>query len=636
MTKRKAIFSSLTLVVFLTTILTFNMNITSVKAPEVPLVYIDPPQILDLPVSTTFKIMVKIANVTNLYGFDIQLKWDKTILSYVNHTVKVPRDTYPDGVLYKPYWELANIVDENNSIPGAEPGAMAWFGYASASPASSFNGSGIAVEMFLHVKSVGSCWIEIVSSALSDKSGFPISHNKQNAYFSNPPPPTKVKILISPKSIVDATITPCNNISIDVKVFNVIELFTFEFWINYNTLILDVNSVQTYEPFTITDIEISEDLGKIRINATVGPIPTGNTGDLTLATVKFHVTDVGESILDLNNVLLVDKYERTIPTYEPEDGYFNNQLISRMFISPPELIAPNMKPSDIFTIEVKIENVIDMYDYEYKLSYDTTVLTCLGATVIPPDNQTEFTMEMDINDTKGLIWVKVQYYSPANPISIYTAKTVTIITFMVQSYGQTVLDLHDTRISDPQGNSLSHEVEDGFFATLLRDVAILNVNVTSSNTVYPGRIVTIEVIAMNRGNMTTEAFHVTLYYNSTPIETKPVLLGPWSNTTLIFHWDTSGLAPCSNFTIWAEASLVPYEINTENNVFYDGWVKIKYLGDVNGDGRVDVYDACILLACYGTREGDPNYEPEADMAPRWGIIDLYDAVTLLAHYGQGC
>jgi hypothetical protein len=93
---------------------------------------------------------------------------------------------------------------------------------------------------------------------------------------------------------------------------------------------------------------------------------------------------------------------------------------------------------------------------------------------------------------------------------------------------------------------------------------------------------------------------------------------------------------CHNHTIWAEASTVPYEIDLTNNVYYDGWVKIKYLGDINGDGQVDIFDAVLLLHAYGSHEGDPNWEPDADMAPPWGVVDLYDAVTLTSRYGLGC
>lgn len=637
MLKKKREKISLALVTFL---LLASMAISSktVKGSgEKPLIYFDPSEI-DLPVSTNFVLKLKIANVTSLYGFDIQFKWDPTVISHVSHVVKVPVEDYPDGVLHADTMKLKNIVNEADSIPGAEPGTLAWIAYSSMSPAPSFNGSGIAVEFTFKVKAIGRCWIEMVTHDLSNDKPSPIDHDIQNAFFDNRPPLTPVDVYVDPSSVFDSTLTPCHNFSVDISVKNVADLYSFEFWVGYDTAILNVTEVTVNPSFPPehTTVELHEDEGQVRVNASLTS-PPGISGNIILATIKFHVEEIGETVLDLHDVTLVNQYGEVVPHKEPGDGYFNNMLITKMFINPPELIVPNWKPGHIFTIDVQIENGIGMYDYEFKLSYDTSVLTCLGAVVIPPNTDTHFTVEMENNDPQGMLWVKVQYYAPAPPISIYSAQTVTQITFMMQNYGQTALDLHDTRISDPSGKSMPHDEEDGFFASLLRDVAIVFVNVTSSNRVYAGRIVTIEVIAMNKGNMTSETFNVTAYYDDKPIETKRVgPLKPWTNVTVTFYWNTTGLAECSNHTIWAEATGVPYEVNMANNIYHDGWVKIKILGDVTGDGAVDLYDAVLLLAAYGSREGDPNWNPECDLCPDWGIINLYDAVMLNYRYGQHC
>jgi len=57
-------------------------------------------------------------------------------------------------------------------------------------------------------------------------------------------------------------------------------------------------------------------------------------------------------------------------------------------------------------------------------------------------------------------------------------------------------------------------------------------------------------------------------------------------------------------------------------------------GDINYDGRVDLYDIVVVATAYGARPGDAEWNPDADIAPPWGKIDLYDAVTILYHYGK--
>lgn len=630
---------TLFLTIFMTTsIILFNSPRVSKASPDT-IVYVDPSEVKDLFPPATFTIYVKILDVQNLYGIDIQFTWDPTIIKYVSHKKHIPRGSppaYPDGILYSPTIPVKDQVDETASMPGAEPGTRYWLAESSILPAAAFDGSGTIFEMTFEVVGLGTSPLHIVACTLADKQGNPIPATLQDGIFQNyvPPPPPPADIYIDPPMIVNSSLDPCHYFDVSVQVEGVQNLYSFDFWIGYNATILEVSDV-TVNPLFPPPI-VYEELGQVRISASLIPPDPPISGDLFLAIIEFHVLAKGESVLDLHDVSLLNDEGEPIEINEPGDGYFNNMLITRMFVYPPEIIDPTMKPGDTFAIDIMIENAVEMYDYEFKLSYDTDVLTCLGAIVIPPTNDTHFTVQIQIDDDAGVIWVYVQYYPPAGPFSIYAAKTVTEIVFMVQDYGQTVLDLYDTRISDEFGNGMSHVVEDGFFATLIRDVAIVFVNITSPNIVYPGRIVTIDVVAMNRGNMTTETFDVTLHYDSNVIGTQTVTLAPWTNITLTFVWNTTGLTPCNNFTIWAEASPVPYEINLANNVFYDGWVKIKMIGDVNGDGVIDILDIVLITLAYGSHPGDPNWNPDADIAAPWNFIDILDLVTCSSRYGWHC
>ena len=113
-------------------------------------------------------------------------------------------------------------------------------------------------------------------------------------------------------------------------------------------------------------------------------------------------------------------------------------------------------------------------------------------------------------------------------------------------------------------------------------------------------------------------------------------LAPTQNITLTFSWNTTGLRPCRTHTIWAETTAIQGELNLDNNIFVDGQVKIKMLGDINGDDKIDIYDVVAATSIYGYREGDPGWNPEADVAPPWGIINIYDIVAITSLYGQTC
>jgi len=104
-------------------------------------------------VGATFTVAVRIEDVEELYGFDVQIGWNTTWIEYVNHTVTVPVESYPDGVLYSPILKLKDEVNESG-ISGAEPSTMLWLAYSSyaGAPPSGFSGSGTVCEITFRIK----------------------------------------------------------------------------------------------------------------------------------------------------------------------------------------------------------------------------------------------------------------------------------------------------------------------------------------------------------------------------------------------------------------------------------------------------------------------------------------------------
>jgi len=107
----------------------------------------------------------------------------------------------------------------------------------------------------------------------------------------------------------------------------------------------------------------------------------------------------------------------------------------------------------------------------------------------------------------------------------------------------------------------------------LHDVAVIDV-APSLTEVYVGEAVTITVIAKNEGTA-TETFNITVYYNGNIIGIQSVAdLAPGSDTVLTFSWTTLGV-PVGEYVIKAEASVVPGEIDIEDNTYIDGTVTVK-------------------------------------------------------------
>lgn len=168
----------------------------------------------------------------------------------------------------------------------------------------------------------------------------------------------------------------------------------------------------------------------------------------------------------------------------------------------------------------------------------------------------------------------------------------------------------------------------------IRDVAVSEI--VSPRAVYASKNASVSVVVSNLGEF-AETFDVVLYYDLTVIGVETVTdLKPGASVRLTFTWATAGMTPCLNVTLWAEAKPVPGEVDLVNNVLVYGPVKVKMLGDVDGDGDVDIYDVVMCTGIYGLREGDPRWNPEADLAEPWGIINIYDVIVITARYGSKC
>jgi hypothetical protein len=170
--------------------------------------------------------------------------------------------------------------------------------------------------------------------------------------------------------------------------------------------------------------------------------------------------------------------------------------------------------------------------------------------------------------------------------------------------------------------------------TVIRDVAIINV-IPSRYWVYQGWIVNITVIAKNLG-MIDETFTVKSYYDGNLIGEYTVVNLPANDEiSIVFKWNTSSITPCHNYTISAEATFVPFEYNTSNNSFVDGAIKVRFMGDINGDGKVDIKDVSTVALAFGTFPGHPRWNPDADINLD-GKVDIRDVSIVARRFGTGC
>jgi len=146
-------------------------------------IYVDPPVVAGS-VGSEFTVNVNITSLVSdlqLYGFEIKLAWGNTVLEYVSRSIRVPKNTYSDGVLWSPVISPPP-KDELDPVAGTY-----WLLCQSYGDAPSFNESGVAVKLTFKVLSPGGeCDIYFLSTVLSDKAGQPIPHTAYDGYVSLP------------------------------------------------------------------------------------------------------------------------------------------------------------------------------------------------------------------------------------------------------------------------------------------------------------------------------------------------------------------------------------------------------------------------------------------------------------------
>lgn len=138
-------------------------------------------------------------------------------------------------------------------------------------------------------------------------------------------------------------------------------------------------------------------------------------------------------------------------------AYSNGETM--LFVDPPSIVDYSYSPNTVFTIDVSLSSVFDLHVCEFNLTYDSTVVGCLGMLVGPLVNE-PYDTEFGWNDYVGIMWFNITYRIP---VTSEPPVTVSTIYFIVKKRGQTPLDIYYSRLLDSLGNPFSRQVSDGYF-----------------------------------------------------------------------------------------------------------------------------------------------------------------------------
>jgi parallel beta-helix repeat protein len=223
-----------------------------------------------------------------------------------------------------------------------------------------------------------------------------------------------------------------------------------------------------------------------------------------------------------------------------------------------------------FEVNVSVADVSDLYGYQFKLYYDTSILDGIEVR-LPKDHFldadlsklwiAELDIEDEFNATSGRVGVGVCFFGQHPGIS--GSGVLVTITFRVTKMGNCTLDLDEasTLLVNTSSEAMPRDVQDGFFQckTAENEIAVF-LEVPSH--LVPGEVVCVNATVKNGGQKDETDVELLLLINGTTVSSEEILLPAGLQHTLSYQWTPLDEA---KYNVTACAPSLSGEEDTLNN-----------------------------------------------------------------------
>ena len=224
-------------------------------------------------VGSYFNVSIVVQNITDLFGFDFNVTWDNTLITFQSSYY----DTFLDAVWGTGSWQ---VVKSENGV--------GWYKFVALSTQNSFNTTSSIPLFKLEFRvedpqtyGLKQTLIHFATHKLSDSEWTPIPHAASDGTYTITG--GKPTLQMSPTSRVCRKYSETFTVSINVS--SILDVEDFKFEIHYNATLLDIANV-TWNAWGSGTTDINETSGNIT-GYTFGS-PKG--GIVTLITITFNAT----------------------------------------------------------------------------------------------------------------------------------------------------------------------------------------------------------------------------------------------------------------------------------------------------------------------------------------------------------
>jgi PKD repeat protein len=606
---------STSLIILLTILLTnligscLLSNKLTATAAGTPTVKVDPELIEyhDNAVGQEFTVAIRIIDVADLYVFNITLRWNTTVLEYEHHSVCVPRDTYPDGVLWNPVFKIS---DELNQAAGTYCAA-----YTSLPPAPSFTGSGTAFTITFKVKyhprapePTINTKLELYETELAQFGGNPlIPHNRENGtVVLYAIPLTEVKVY--PETTEYTLNATGQQFTAAVGIANVTNLYQLNIHFTWNTTLLEhVSHSLSIPKNTYDDGVLWNPISEVKdeINTTAGtyqiayssshPAPSFN-GSGTVFTITFQVRHhpvepepTAITKLKISEAELYEADATEIPCTKEDGTVILHQIPKQtLSIEPAFITFGNSSGDEIpipgtqFSVAVEIHDITDLYGFDLDFRWNTTYLQYISHVVCIPKNtypegvlwKPVTTLADEINTADGIYHLASYSGDPAP--SFNGSGTIFTMTFQIkkQTYAfqtgtlaiepvDVMLDFISADFAEKGGTPITLNIKSGTVRIWERAFEMppnpmLKVmpELVEKLPLNSNFDINIWIIGLN-SSYDIASFNITLNYNSTLIEATSLTKGAWSESYAQSTIEELNLIDNANGKVTYALELVP-------------------------------------------------------------------------------
>ncbi len=617
----------------------------SVEPRGATIVSVEPNNVI-IPVGGTFDIVVEITDVENLFGFDIRMSWNPHIVKYVSHTVTVPVENYPNGVLYRPFFLLKDEANESGTP--TDPESLLLVAYLSLPSAPSFNGSGTALMVSFEVVGTGACDLALTNVDLTTPDAQAIPRIIQSGHFESATAAHDIAVFLdAPKHLWPRTETSINATVVNAGLYAEPDV-EFHLMIDSESVMMTIVSLGVSEKHVLSYLWVPVDEAFHNVTTYALPI-------------------VDETNLDNNakksNVLVAEHIE--VP------AHFSSIQMAIDIASPGvtvrvsagtyhEYLVINKKIALIGEGETTVVNAMGT---GYAVEINGRGAHVEGFTIM---NGTRCAILIRRADNVAILHNFIKESPKCNAIFLAYSTHANIKSNVISEMKVGVSALSSSN-STVMWNTITRVITNGIELLNSTHIDVLANEIRSCDVgVMVGGSASIQVgydNAIKRNEISDGGTGVCIYRGSGNTIIQNTLSGNEWGVRLLYA--TDNVVYQNNFivntiqaqsfygNIWQSSenegnywddyfgedldgdgvgdTLLPHQ-GVDNYPLISPWQAL--VADLTVDDRVDLFDIISVASAYGATTDDPRWLPQADLAPQWGRIDIFDLVTAAYYYGK--